>query len=644
MRIRCSVVPLLVLPIFLVGCPGTTDDVTLDVLAEVTPTTDVLVLDMASDEGGQLEEVTDSENLVSFDDEVTQALQATLDEFLAFSGDPAVTLAVRSGEGEWFAGASGVLDWKTGVEATSDTQFRAGSSTKPYVAVTVLQLVDEGLIDLDAPLTDYLPQYPQWEGVTMRDLLGMTSGLADYLNAPTLWLDAFFSDTGAMTPEELVAYVADEPMVFTTGEKCAYNNTNYVLAGMIIEGVTGNAAVEEITTRVIEPLGLENTFMDIDDKAKDTLAHGYTELAVVAAVFGIPVEAASFVPEEFYYSEGVIDCTYLFHPATTWTAGAMLTTAEDMTRFMRALLRGELISDEALAEMMLFNECELLGGNVPYGLGLMEYMTPAGKAFGHGGLNFGYEAGTAYHPASDLTISHMHNFLPEQSAGLMRYIYRVLVDGEVDTPEPCMPPEDFFSDGSGGPVMNFRFKGPVNGQEVEVPEAGVANIRALIDGEDIPLYGINTAAKRADNFIAQRLQVESIAPSLGEEFQLSQGILNLDLKAFAAADETGMIELSEATPYDVYASIVNIATTPDLLEVNKICISAVPDFERPSRVYVCDSDSFAPEPGNELRAYASIALTTDYQAIADYIAVLQILPCMCVNGEGEFGPCPDEEQ
>jgi D-alanyl-D-alanine carboxypeptidase len=639
-----SLLIIIALSLIMAGCPATTDNSSDVLVDQVSTASDLLAADYLAQDVEVENDITESDPLVPFAEDVAQALQATMDEFLAFSGDPAVTLAVRSGDGEWFAGASGVQDWETQVEATSDTQFRAGSSTKPYVAVTILQLVDEGLVDLDAPLTDYLPQYPQWEGITTRDLLGMTSGLADYLNAPTLWLDAFFSDTGAMTPEELVAYVADEPMDFATGEKCAYNNTNYVLAGMIIEAVTGNNAVDEITNRVIESLGLEHTAMDIDDESKENLAHGYTELAVVAAVFGIPVEAASFVPEEFYYSEGIIDCTYLFHPATTWTAGAMLTTATDMTRFMRALLRGALISEAALAEMMKFTECELLGGTVPYGLGLMEYTTPAGKAYGHGGLNFGYEAGTAYHPEIDLTLSHMHNFLPEQSAGLMRYVYRVLVDGEVDLPEPCLPPSDFFADGSDGPVMNFRFKGPVNGANVEVPEAGVANIRALIGGEDIPLYGINTAAKRADNFISKRLQIESIAPSLGDEFQLSQGVLNLDLKAFAAADELGIIELSSATPYDVYASIVNVAMTDDLMEITKVCISAVPDFDRPSQVFICDSQSFTPEPGSELRAYASIAMTTDQQAIADYISILQIQPCMCANEAGDLGPCPDEEQ
>ena len=194
--------------------------------------------------------------------ETAALLQRVLDEHVAFSADPGVTAAVRTPAGAWWTGSAGAADLSDDSPMAPDQRFRAGSNTKPIVAAAVLQLVEEGYISLDAPLTDYLPDYDDWSDVTVRMLLNMRSGIPDFLANTTFMLGALAAPNEPVTPEAVVEAGRAQGMNFEPGTDGAYTNTSYVLLGLIIEAVTGNDALDEIEERILVPLGMEDSYFD----------------------------------------------------------------------------------------------------------------------------------------------------------------------------------------------------------------------------------------------------------------------------------------------------------------------------------------------------------------------------------------------
>ncbi len=287
------------------------------------------------------------------------SLQALLDEHVSFSADPGMTLAVGLSDGAWWAGASGVRDLRTDAPMEPDSGFRVGSNTKPFVATLVLLLVDVGVIGLDNPLSRYLDGYPQWGDITIRQLLGMQSGIPDYLTDPALMLDFVADPSTAKTPQQILAYGKDQPLLYEPGTNGTYSNSNYLLLGLVIEEVAGDTLDHLIQARITGPLGLDHTFLDMTGEVRDHVARGYMDLNLVGQLFGVPPEVIAFIPEENHYEGSTVDCSDLFHPSLTWAAGALVSTAGDMARFMAALLGGDLLSPATLAMLGLQTRVEI---------------------------------------------------------------------------------------------------------------------------------------------------------------------------------------------------------------------------------------------------------------------------------------------
>lgn len=252
-------------------------------------------------------------------------------------------------------------------------RVRVASNTKMFVATVVLQLVGEGRVSLSAPVEDYLPGLVRGNGydgtkITVRQLLQHTSGLADYV-------EDVLADpsTGShpWRPEDLVAVGLSHPPLFAPGAGWAYSNTNYIVLGMLVEAVTGHPIGDEITDRVIRPLGLTQTsYPDAGDKRiRGPHVHGY---------FAFP-------------GQPVTDFTEL-EPSLPGAAASLISTGPDLTRFVRALLSGRLLRPSLLAEMR--TTIPAPGGD--YGLGIREYSLPCGgAAWGHAGNMPGYDTFTA---------------------------------------------------------------------------------------------------------------------------------------------------------------------------------------------------------------------------------------------------------
>ncbi|MEU8602893.1 serine hydrolase domain-containing protein [Streptomyces parvulus] len=259
-----------------------------------------------------------------------------------------------------------------------DEHFLIGSQTKTFTATAVLQLVDEGKVALDTPIDTYLPGVVTGNGydgtrITVRHLLRHTSGIAPY--SPGMPLDPVTvqpprNADGTYTPREVVRTALSLDPLSAPGAKATYSNTNYVILGMLLEAVTGAPARAAVQSRVIEPLGLTRTFFPAPgDRALPSPAvtgyHG-------ARLGGIYVWTRAQIVEPSLYG----------------SAGAMVSTLEDLTAFYEALLGGELVSPGSLAEM---KDTAQTGS----GLGLFPTRLSCGvTAWGHNGMMPGHHSYT----------------------------------------------------------------------------------------------------------------------------------------------------------------------------------------------------------------------------------------------------------
>ncbi len=293
---------------------------------------------------------------------------------------PRGDVRVRSGHGDVAAGTP--VPW--------DGRFRVGSYTKTFVAATLLQLVGEGRLALDDTVDRWLPGVVRGSGndgraITVRQLLQHTSGLPDYLGGMLYLFDQQGFEQhrfDTVTQEQAVALAMTFPPEFPPGERWSYSNTNYVLAGMIIQRVTGNTWQHEVRQRVIRPLGLRDTTApDTDPDVPRPHAIGYERFAGPDATEDDPK-----------YGEP-IDATRL-NPSWGGAAGAIISTTGDANRFLQALLGGKVLRPAQLAEMRRTvptnDEFRANWPGARYGLGIMWVPNTCGGSWSHGGDIHGY--------------------------------------------------------------------------------------------------------------------------------------------------------------------------------------------------------------------------------------------------------------
>ncbi|WP_434742509.1 serine hydrolase domain-containing protein [Micromonospora sp. SH-82] len=291
------------------------------------------------------------------------------------AGMPGVLAQARDGRGAW-NGASGVADVDTGRPMQPHMRHRVGSVTKTFMAATVLQLVGERRVALDAPVARYLPDLAP-SGVTVRMLLNHTSGIGTY--------DAVLFSTpegveehrdSTFSPRQLARIGLDMPRTGAPGEGFSYSNTNYVLAGLVVEKVTGRSATEEITRRIIKPLGLRHTVFP-GTKPRITGPH-----------------SKGYLP----WHESVLRDFSVYNMSWAWTAGELVSTTDDLNRFYRALLSGKVLGAKELREMqrtVSVGPDQIVDG---YGLGIYRINLPCGPAWGHDGVVFGYSTMSLHSP------------------------------------------------------------------------------------------------------------------------------------------------------------------------------------------------------------------------------------------------------
>ena len=302
------------------------------------------------------------------------AVQQRVDGLIAADHYPAVLAAVQDRTGRIRDYTAGVGDRRTGAPVPKDGYVRIGSNTKTFTAVVVLQLVAEGKVKLDEPVETYLPGLLRGQGIdgrniTVRQLLQHTSGLPNYTDFLADGLLNHLHDYAE--PRDLLDRALSQQAVFAPGAKWSYSNTNYLVAGLIIERVTQRPVIEQITQRVIKRIGLRQTyFPNVGDQT-----------------------VRSPHPKGYHHDDvarPLVDVTEL-DPSWGWAAGQMIATPSDVDRFFTALLAGELVPAAQLREMRRTVPAGELGAGVRYGLGLTSTpLSCGGLVWGHGGDITGY--------------------------------------------------------------------------------------------------------------------------------------------------------------------------------------------------------------------------------------------------------------
>jgi D-alanyl-D-alanine carboxypeptidase len=295
-------------------------------------------------------------------------LNADLKRLVA-TGTPGAILLVRDGNRtSTFTAGFGDLADKTPMRA--DNHFKIASLTKTYTATLVLQLVQEGRLRLGDNIEQWLPRLvPNGRHITVQMLLNHTSGLADFEENPRYYKPYLSGNFGYYTPpRQLVRLAVSRQPHFAPGAHHEYSNTNYVVAQLIVEKITGNALGVELKHRIFQPLGLSETSYPTKPGLPSPYAHGYM----------------------LFRKPPLTDVSGL-SPSLAPGSGGIISTTRDTADFYRALLTGRLLQRDMLKAMKTMVPAGVRNaGASGYGLALMEWRTACGPAWGHDGGLPGY--------------------------------------------------------------------------------------------------------------------------------------------------------------------------------------------------------------------------------------------------------------
>ncbi|GAB2454196.1 serine hydrolase domain-containing protein [Streptosporangium sandarakinum] len=359
-------------------------------------------------------------------------------EEIVESGFVGVSLRVHDERGEW-AGSAGAAELGGTAKPPINGHVRIGSSTKTFTATLVLRLVAEGRLGLDVPAADHLPGFGLDRRITVRMLLQHTSGVFNFSGevyddgtvVPGIpipygttgkeWVGNRFK---AYRPQELVELALSKPARFEPGTGWSYSNTNYVLARLLIERVTGRPLAEEMRRLILGPLGLSGTV--VPDASPEIPAP----------------HARAYYRYEEAGERKTIDVTRQ-NPSWISTGGDMISTTQDLHTFISALLGGRLLPAPLLAEMCTPYPTGI--PNMDYGLGVFVVTTDGGgtvishngAAVGHAALMYGTPDGgktltAALSCVDDAGLSIAAAFQKAQR----RLLNEVFCGGQADPAQP----------------------------------------------------------------------------------------------------------------------------------------------------------------------------------------------------------------
>jgi D-alanyl-D-alanine carboxypeptidase len=268
--------------------------------------------------------------------------------------------------------AYGYKNLKTKVPLSVNDRFEIGSNTKQIVAASLLKLQEEGKLSLNDKVTRYLPALTLFKNITIRNLLNHTSGISDYVNDHKTEFMKMFSRRQIFTLDSLIVFIKKFPLEFSVGTKWDYSNSGYILAGKILELVSGQKWHQYIKENFLTPLNMTNTGYELYlDQASDVSAH--------------------------LLSNGVLVPFKNYNLSWALTAGALYSTVDDMAKWMDILDDSTLINEDSRKEM----QTTFLKD---YALGIYVLPYEGDVKIAHSGNTFGFASKTRFLKNSKLKV------------------------------------------------------------------------------------------------------------------------------------------------------------------------------------------------------------------------------------------------
>ncbi|MFC1640378.1 serine hydrolase domain-containing protein, partial [Gemmatimonadota bacterium] len=315
--------------------------------------------------------------------------QNLLDRYV-LEGIPGVVLFVRTPVGLW-NGAAGYAKIETAEPMLPTHRHHAASVTKMYTATAVMILAEDGVIDLDARISQYLPdtitsRIPNGAEATVRHLINHRSGIPEFSGDLAYDLDFLSDPLGSYPPERLLSYLDGQSTWFRPGESFFYSNANYYLLALILDQVVDGGHADVVSERILRPLGLDATYYKNEPgyPRPPGLVNSYEDLAGDGRLMNV-TDIAIHNAGEFFGNAGLI------------------ATSADFAAFVEALLNGQVVSPESLSAMQEWTE------SARYGLGLNFIETPYGPGIGHSGGDFGVMSQVRFFPDIDATLVLLMN-------------------------------------------------------------------------------------------------------------------------------------------------------------------------------------------------------------------------------------------
>lgn len=345
------------------------------------------------------------------------AYQAILDQYVG-EGLPGAILLIHDSDGVWM-GAAGMSDIKAGIPMSPCIVSKVASVTKMYIGVLVMQLVEQGQIDLDATIPAYLPEddikkVKNAKEATVRQLMNHTSGIYDIITGQDFYLAILNDPAHDWEPEDLLKFAYNKDPYFAPGTDCYYSNTNFLLLSMILDRVTGRPHCEMMMNNIIRPLGLENTFYYWHDPIPVWTAQGYFDL---------------------YHNNTICNVTN-YNTGSGNGYGGIYANVYDMMVFIEALLvKKTLVSQESLDQMLSFDQ-PLEPETYRYtGLAIykdfIDRPDPTEFSYGHRGRDLGYSADLNWFPKNGTTMALLVNYGTDGESSL-KPVFKELRSAIVD--------------------------------------------------------------------------------------------------------------------------------------------------------------------------------------------------------------------
>lgn len=334
---------------------------------------------------------------------VVDTVRAWVEQEVADAQLPGLSIAVAvDGEVVWSEGF-GHADIEAGVPVTTDSKFRVGSVSKPFTATAIAQLMVDGRLDVDAPIQQYVPSFPEKEWtITTRQVGGHIAGIRHYLG------DENFSDVRYETVSDGLEIFQDSPLLFEPGSDYSYSSYGWNLVSAVVEGASHQSFLEYMDEHVFGPLGMEHSEADWATEDIENRVSFY-------------IRGEGGAPEPAMY----VDNSY------KWAGGGFLSTPEDMIRFAEAHRGTDFLPQEALDFLMTSQQLND-GSETGYGFGWSTGDDDAGRTLvGHTGGSVGGTTLLTMHPESGTIVAMAIN-LSQADLSIGRRVMQYVLDAQLD--------------------------------------------------------------------------------------------------------------------------------------------------------------------------------------------------------------------